>query len=353
MLDAAAKQDGIELAAQTRPFSVLEHRDESSSNRVTESRGGLFSGCEGRKLTMEGGARSGVVFEEDRRPKRPGRAEERGKRCPHLLGPERLVLEQCKLPAVERLGEVGVAVREHQASMELDGQRAAKLVESGRLPGRGGRGDRQHRSDPERPAVESLEEHWAGRERCGRCQADCAHDVGELARRVRRVVGRPERAPELDDAVPVGLAPEVPREEAFCLGPMAGELAFGRGPDAESRPELALDPDAQTDERCGCAVGSAFAEQGALELRVAPAERLVVPVEAAARLGDANEEIKKHRPEEGVVRVASRAGVRACVDRCGRLATELVERDLRIAPPSEDGRTLLDEVANERPVLVQ
>ena len=72
---------------------------------------------------------SGVVLEQDRGAQRPGLAQERGEGRPQLLGAERVVLEERQLPAVERLGEVRVAVGEPEAREQLGRDACAELVQ--------------------------------------------------------------------------------------------------------------------------------------------------------------------------------------------------------------------------------
>ena len=156
------------------------------------------------------------------------------------------MLEERELPAVERLGEGRVAVREPEPHEQLGGERRAELVEPGRLAGRLRRGDREDGPDAVGPSVERLEEHGAcGERRRGR-EPDRADRVGDLGGRVRHVLLRAERGAELEHAVAVGLATEPQREQAARLRPVAGELAVGGDADANARAELALDAARQT-----------------------------------------------------------------------------------------------------------
>ena len=80
---------------------------------------------------------------------------------------------------------------------------------------------------------------------------------------------------------------------------------------------------------------------------------VVLPVEPAAGLGDPDQQIDEHGPEERVVGGRVRAGVRARVDRSGRLAPELLEREHRVGALAQQVRALLHEAAHERSVLVE
>ena len=154
-------------------------------------------------------------------------------------------------------------------------------------------------------------------------------------------------------AVPIGLAPEAARQQALGLRPVARELAVGGGPHPDAVAELPLDPGRDADERRDRDVRAALAEQRALELGVGAVERGVVPVEAAARLRHADQEVDEDGTEERVVLGRAAARVRTRVDACRRLAGELVERDRRILPAAKPVGPRLDEVAHERPVLVE
>ena len=286
-------------------------------------------------------------------PTRPILFEERGHSTAKLLGLEGLVLEERELPAVERLGEGRVAVREPEPHEQLGGERRAELVEPGRLSGRLRRGDREDGPDAVGPSVERLEEHGAcGERRRGR-KPDRADRVGDLGGRVRHVLLRAERGTELEHAVAVGLATEPQREQAASLRPVAGKLTVGGDADANARAELALDAARQPDEGSDGRVRAALAEQRVLQLRVAALECLVVPVEAPARLGDAHEKIDEDRAKQRVVLGRLAAGVRARIDRGGALAVQLLERNRRVVTPAETAGAGLDEVAHERPVLVE
>ena len=106
-----------------------------------------------------------VLLEEHGAAQRPGLAEQRPERAAQLLGAEGFVLEERQLPAVERLGELRVAVGVGERGEHVDGYRRTEAVETGRLTRRLRRGDRENRADAERARVERLEEDRPGRER--------------------------------------------------------------------------------------------------------------------------------------------------------------------------------------------
>ena len=123
---------------------------------------------------------------------------------------------------------------------------------------------------------------------------------------------------------------------------------------ADAQPVAELDDPArlEPDERRDSRVRALLAEQGLLEARVRAVEGLVVPVEAAARLGDVGEQ----RQQDGAEQARARRGpprMSARVDRRGRLAAERLERDHGVAEPEQPAAARLDEGTNERPVLVK
>ena len=132
-----------------------------------------------------------VGLEQHRGTQGPRFAEQRSERGAQLLGAERLVLEEGQLPAVERLGKRAVGVGQAEAEQQLAGERAAEGVEPRRLTRRLGRGDRQNWADAERSAVERLEQHRPGRERRRRREPDGADRIGDLRRRVGRILPAP------------------------------------------------------------------------------------------------------------------------------------------------------------------
>jgi hypothetical protein len=101
-----------------------------------------------------------------------------------------------------------------------------------------------------------------------------------------------------------------------------------------------------------------LAEERALELRVRTVEGLVVPVEAAAGLRDAEQEVDEDGTEECVVLGGVDPRARA-VDSGRRLTGKLLERDDRVLSParraaraSTKSRTTADTVQHRAAPLV-
>ena len=237
---------------------------------------------------------------------------------------ERVVLEERQLPAVERLRQRRVGVGEAEAREQLRRERAAERVEARRLARRLRRRDRQHGTDAVRPPVERLEQHGARGQaappsraaaRRSRRRTPQGRRVARRRRRARsaarrRSSGRPR----------VRTRPEGGRSRPATGAECRASSPSRRGAQPDARREVERHADRQAHERCHRDVGPPLAEQGALELCVDTVERLVVPVEPAARLGGAQHEVEEHGPEEGIVGRRPRACVRPRVDRRGRLA---------------------------------
>ena len=134
---------------------------------------------------------------------------------------------------------------------------------------------------------------------------------------------------------------------------MPGQLPVRGGSDSQRNAELPLNAGRDADERRDGRVRPPLAEERALELRVRAVEGLVVPVEAAAGLRDAEQEVDEDGAEECVVLGGITTRVRARVDSRRRLTGKLLERDDGVLPPAQARRARFDEVADERPVLVQ
>lgn len=134
---------------------------------------------------------------------------------------------------------------------------------------------------------------------------------------------------------------------------MTGELAVGGRPNAQPVGEHALHSRRDADERRDGRVAAVLAEERPLELDELAVERVVVPVEAAARTGNAQQEVEQDGAEERLVlrRVTTR--VRSGVDGGSGLASKLLERDQRVVAIPETAGSRLDELADERSVLVE
>ena len=155
-------------------------------------------------------------------------AEERDQCGPELLAAERLRLEK-RAPS-DRGRPRARGRRLHRRA--LRGRRPRSEREgrpAGRTPRWLGRGDRQHRLDPERAAVEGLEHHRPSGDGCHRREPQCADRVRELAGRVGRRLAGVELAPELDDDRAVGLAPEVARQQAAGSGQCVASSPLTKG----------------------------------------------------------------------------------------------------------------------------
>ena len=111
--------------------------------------------------------------------------------------------------------------------------------------------------------------------------------------------------------------------------------------------------DRDADERREHGVSPPLAEQRPLEIRVRALERLVVPVEAAARLGRRDEQPEQDGAKERVLLARAGARMSSREDRGRRLSTELFDRKRHVVTHPEQRLPLLDERAHERPELVQ
>ena len=134
---------------------------------------------------------------------------------------------------------------------------------------------------------------------------------------------------------------------------MRGELAGDERPQEQAVRELEGLRERETDERRDRDISSALTEERRLELRVRAVERLVVPVEAPARLGGPNQQPEQDGAKERLVLARTRARVGAGEDGGRRLAPELLDRESRILARSQHRLALLDEGAHQRPELVQ
>ena len=111
--------------------------------------------------------------------------------------------------------------------------------------------------------------------------------------------------------------------------------------------------DRDADERRHGGVRATLAVERSLQLGIRAVERVVVPVEATARLGGRDEQPEQDGAEERLVLGRSWACMGAGEDPGCRLALQLLERDQRVLPAPKPGSPLLDERAHERAVLVQ
>src|SRR5581483_8275266 len=117
--------------------------------------------------------------------------------------------------------------------------------------------------------------------------------------------------------------------------------------------ELELRPDREPDERRQRGVGALLAEQRRLQVGVGALERVVVPVEAAARLRRGDEQAEQDRAEERLLVRGLRPGVGAREDARRRLPRQLLEREQRVVAAAQPLRARLDEAAHEGAVFVQ
>ena len=134
---------------------------------------------------------------------------------------------------------------------------------------------------------------------------------------------------------------------------MRRELAGHERTDQESRRQLDRLRQGEADERRDRGVLPALAEERGLERRVRALERLVVPVEPAARFGCGDEESDEHRAEERVVLGRARPRVGVGEDRRRGLAAELLEREPGVLADAQGRLPLLDERTDQRTELVQ
>ena len=100
---------------------------------------------------------------------------------------------------------------------------------------------------------------------------------------------------------------------------MARQLPVCGRADADALGEVALQPGGDPDERRDGDVGAPVAEERLLERVVGAVEGLVVPVEPAAGLRDADQEVEQDGAEHRVVLGRVSTGVGTCVDRGGGL----------------------------------
>ena len=332
---------------------MLQRLDERTPCRVGNPGAARFAAGQSDELGVELCPLGRVCRQQHGSTKGPRLAEQRTERRAHLLGPERLVLEQGQLPAVECLGKRTVDVGEPEAEQQLGREAAPEGVETARLARRLGRGDRQNWTDAERAPVEGLEQHRPGRDGRRRREPDGADGIGDLRRRVGRILPARKRGPKVENAVPIGFATEVARHQRGSLRPVTSELAVGHRPDPQPGGELELRRHRDAEQRRNGRVAATLPVERALELRVGAIEGLVVPVEAAARLRGRREQSQEDGAEERLALGRARPGMGAREDPGCRLAPELLEGDDGVVADAEPRSTLLDEGPDERPVLVE
>src|SRR5262249_21253345 len=133
---ACPEQRTVELPDERRPVAVPEHLDEGAAGSGDRTCRRVLPARPRVPLSVQRLPRSGGLLEQQRCTKRPRVAEERRECRPQLLSAERLELEERELPAIERFGQRGIPVREHEPDEKLTGQCAAKGVEPRGLPRR-------------------------------------------------------------------------------------------------------------------------------------------------------------------------------------------------------------------------
>ena len=112
--------------------------------------------------------------------------------------------------------------------------------------------------------------------------------------------------------------------------------------------ELDRPGDRESDERHDRPELPTLAEERRLEDPVRVLERLVVPVEPAARLCGRDEQSEQHRAKERVVLARLRPGVGAREDRGRGLPRELLEGERASSRVRRTRFALFDERAHER-----
>ena len=167
-------------------------------------------------------------------------------------------------------------------------------------------------------------------------------------------LARVELARQLEHAEPVDVAPELRRHQSARLRPQLTRprpvtAARTRMPPPSSTVAPAESPTSGAIAAYERAVPKSERSISAY----ARVERIVVPVEPAAALGDRGEHRQQNRPEERVVLRRADSRVRVREDRRGRLAAQVVDRVPRVGQPAQRRRLFLDEAAHERPVLVE
>ena len=244
--------------------------------------------------------------------------------------------------------------RRRAAAARADPQRGAREPRRGgiSLTARLRRGDRQQRRHAKRTEVEPFEDDRTGGDgACGR-ETERGDRVGELRGGVRRIdlVGSSSRASSSTSSRSVSR----PNSGGSNPWPRARVARSRRRRSGAADPasEVGVVRGRQPDDRRERDVGARAAEERLLEIRVGRVERLVVPVETTAALGRP----RQHRHEierKSASSSVSEARVRSREDRGGRLALAVVDRVPGVGKAPQRRRLLLDEAADERPVLVE
>src|SRR5581483_8872164 len=349
------EQGLVERTEELAPVAVQERLDEGAAEGIADgsARAVRTERLEQRCTLLR------RLPEEDRGahrgcPRAVVATEERGERIPYLPRPERPVGEERELPAVERLGEPAVFVRERQALAEICGETPADRVETCRLTARLRGGDRQQRRDAKGPEVEPLEDDRARRDSPRGREAKRADGIGELACRVRRLrLLRSEVARQLDDEQPVDVPTEVRRHQPERLGPKRRHLAGDDRAQSNAAAELNRLSGRQADDGRDRGVRARGAEQRPLDLCVRGRECLVLPVETTAALRDRTQERQQDRPEERVVLARGETRMCAGEDRGRRLTAKVVDRVARVRQAAKCRSLLVEEAPDEGPVLVE
>ena len=157
---------------------------------------------------------------------------------------------------------------------------------------------------------------------------------------------------QLEDGGAVRLAREALGKQAARLRPRARQLAGDERPCLQAAAEVDGRSHLEPDERHHDDVAALGAEEQPLELGVLALVEVVVPVEAAARIGDAGDEGKQDGLEGGVL-AGPPPGERPGEERGGRLAGELVEGVAGVGQLGEPFGASLDEREDQRPELVE
>ena len=134
---------------------------------------------------------------------------------------------------------------------------------------------------------------------------------------------------------------------------MRGELGSDERAQEDGVGELRRLREREPDHGRDGAVAAPLAEERRLELRIGALERVVVPVETAARLGGRHQQTEEHRPEERVVLGRARACMSLREDRRRRLTSQLLEREESVLARAKHRLALLDERPHERTELVE